>query len=199
MARNRVNVPKKRRNHLPLRLNLLFFIVFILFATLIFRLGVVQIVNGELIAREVQKTESSKIKYEVPRGKIYDRNGQVLADTISNYSVMYRRSQVTKADERLDVALKLAEILDVPEKDRKVTERDRKDYWIAIDPERSYNESERYSPTCPRKSGRRYRIRTSTNYCSIQSRMKRLRLMMRQKRLSPSNITWSRATLSTRS
>ncbi|MGA9468389.1 MAG: penicillin-binding protein 2, partial [Exiguobacterium marinum] len=70
MAKNRVKVLKKRRNHLPLRLNLLFFIVFILFATLIFRLGVVQIVNGELIAREVQKTESSKIKYEVPRGKI---------------------------------------------------------------------------------------------------------------------------------
>ncbi|WP_052200408.1 penicillin-binding protein 2 [Exiguobacterium sp. ZOR0005] len=137
MARHRVKVPKKRRNHLPLRLNLLFFIVFMLFATLIFRLGVVQIVNGELIAREVQKTESSKIKYEVPRGKIYDRNGQVLADTISNYSVMYRRSQVTKTEERLDVAVKLAEILDVPEKDRKVTERDRKDYWIAVDPDRS--------------------------------------------------------------
>lgn len=135
LAKNRVKVPRKRRNHLPLRLNLLFFIVFILFATLIFRLGVVQIVNGELIAREVQKTESSKIKYEVPRGKIYDRNGQVLADTISNYSVMYRRSQVTQADERLDVARKLAEIVDIPEKDRKMTERDRKDYWIAANPE----------------------------------------------------------------
>ncbi|MBR3061484.1 MAG: penicillin-binding protein 2 [Exiguobacterium sp.] len=135
MAKNRVKVPKKRRNHLPLRLNLLFFIVFILFATLIFRLGVVQIVNGELIAREVQKTESSKIKYEVPRGKIYDRNGQVLADTISNYSVMYRRSEVTKTEERLDVAKKLAEIVDIPKEDRKMTERDRKDYWIATNPE----------------------------------------------------------------
>ena len=91
--------------------------------------------NGELIAREVQKTESSKIKYEVPRGKIYDRNGQVLADTISNYSVMYRRSQVTKTDERLDVAKKLAEIVDIPKEDRKMTERDRKDYWIATNPE----------------------------------------------------------------
>ncbi|MCY1691916.1 hypothetical protein OVA29_15740 [Exiguobacterium sp. SL14] len=86
----RITVRGRRRNHLPLRLNLMFFVVFLLFAILIFRLGVVQIVNGEKISREVQKTEMIASKYEVPRGKIYDRDGRLLVDTISKYSIVYR-------------------------------------------------------------------------------------------------------------
>ena len=38
---------KKKKSHIPFRLNLLFFIVFLLFASLIVRLGYLQIVKGE--------------------------------------------------------------------------------------------------------------------------------------------------------
>ncbi|WP_114570372.1 peptidoglycan D,D-transpeptidase FtsI family protein [Exiguobacterium flavidum] len=137
----RITVQGRRRNHLPLRLNLMFFIVFLLFAILIFRLGVVQIVNGEQIAREVQKTELIASKYEVPRGKIYDRDGRLLVDTISKYSIVYRRSQTTKLEERLEVASRLAKIIELPKDDWKVTERDKKDYWIAVNKDES---DERY-------------------------------------------------------
>ena len=133
----RITVKGKRRNHLPLRLNLMFFVVFLLFAILIFRLGVVQIVNGEKISREVQKTEMIASKYEVPRGKIYDRDGRLLVDTISKYSIVYRRSQNTKVDERIEIASRLAAIINLPKDDWKVTERDMKDYWVAINGEES--------------------------------------------------------------
>lgn len=133
----RITVRGRRRNHLPLRLNLMFFVVFLLFAILIFRLGVVQIVNGEKISREVQKTEMIASKYEVPRGKIYDRDGRLLVDTISKYSIVYRRAQTTKVDERIEIAQRLAAIIDLPKKDWKVTERDIKDFWIATNTEES--------------------------------------------------------------
>ena len=133
----RITVRGRRRNHLPLRLNLMFFVVFLLFAILIFRLGVVQIVNGEKISREVQKTEMIASKYEVPRGKIYDRDGRLLVDTISKYSIVYRRSQNTKVDERIETASRLAAIINLPKDDWKVTERDLKDYWIATNTEES--------------------------------------------------------------
>ncbi|MER1973629.1 MAG: hypothetical protein ABS880_07660, partial [Psychrobacter alimentarius] len=44
----------KKRSHIPFRLNLLFFVVFLLFATLILRLGYLQIVKGEEFETQVQ-------------------------------------------------------------------------------------------------------------------------------------------------
>lgn len=50
---------KNKKSHIPFRLNLLFFLVFILFAALIIRLGLLQIVNGEQFEAEVNRTEKT--------------------------------------------------------------------------------------------------------------------------------------------
>ena len=46
---------KRRKSHVPFRVNLLFLTVFALFSVLILRLGLVQIVYGENYEREVEK------------------------------------------------------------------------------------------------------------------------------------------------
>ena len=73
-------VKKKKKNHLPLRLNILFFAVFLLFSLMIVRLGVVQLVHGETFREEVERTEDITIGTMVPRGKIMDRNQNVVVD-----------------------------------------------------------------------------------------------------------------------
>jgi penicillin-binding protein A len=123
---------RKKKTHVPFRLNLLFLIVFILFSTLILRLGLVQIVYGENYQREVAKTENVTVNAPVPRGKIYDRYNRVVVDNKPLNAITYTRFQGTTQEERLEVAEKLAKYID---KDTsKVTERDLKDYWILKHP-----------------------------------------------------------------
>ncbi len=124
---------KKKKKHVPVRLNLLFFVVFGLFSALILRLGVVQIVYGDDYKREIERTEDVTVSNSVPRGKIYDRNGKIIVDNQPLYAITYTRTQKTSSKEMLDTAEKLSKLIEV-ETD-KVRERDKKDFWILNNPE----------------------------------------------------------------
>ncbi|WP_445612706.1 peptidoglycan D,D-transpeptidase FtsI family protein [Geobacillus sp. YF-1] len=137
---------RKKRAQVPIRLNVLFFFVFLLFSALILRLGVVQIVYGEDYRREVERTQDEVVSTPVPRGKIYDRFGQVIVDNTPQKAITYTRSKTTQPEEILAVARKLARYIDIPDAEKKVTERDMKDYWILTHPKEAkqkVNEQER--------------------------------------------------------
>ncbi|MDR4888948.1 penicillin-binding protein 2 [Fredinandcohnia sp. QZ13] len=119
---------KKKKSHVPFRLNMLFFAVFLLFSALILRLGVVQIVHGEKFQKEVEKTENEIVNLPVPRGKIYDKNGNVIVDNKALNAITYTRARDTKQEAVLEVAETLATLIDM--KTDKVTERDLKDFWM---------------------------------------------------------------------
>jgi penicillin-binding protein A len=130
-----LNKKKKKKTHVPFRLNMLFFVVFLLFSLLILRLGVVQIVYGDDFKREIERTEDITVNNPVPRGKMFDRNGKVIVDNIPLNAITYTKSQGTSQEEMLEVAEKLAEYI---HKDAsKVQERDKKDFWILKNPEKA--------------------------------------------------------------
>lgn len=124
---------KKKKSHVPFRLNMLFFTIFILFTILVLRLGVVQIVHGDDYRREIERTEDVTVNNSVPRGKMYDRTGKPVVDNTPVDAITYTRKQGTTTEEMLETAQKLAKIIDKPTK--KVTERDKKDFWILMNPE----------------------------------------------------------------
>ncbi len=134
MCNKKLNKKKKKKSHVPVRLNILFLIVFILFSTLILRLGVVQIVYGDDYRREIERTEDVTVNKPVPRGKIFDRTGKVIVDNIPENAITYTNSGATQK-EMLEVAEKLAKLI-VKNPD-KVTERDKKDYWIIKNTEKA--------------------------------------------------------------
>ncbi|WP_156290722.1 peptidoglycan D,D-transpeptidase FtsI family protein [Oceanobacillus salinisoli] len=129
---------KKKKSQLPFRINILFFVIFLLFSVLILQLGVVQILNGEDFQKEIERTIQDTTKIPVPRGKIYDRDHNVIVDNDPVYSITYTPEKGVQAEDRLDVAKKLAEFItmvpedeDNPEEyfDRVLTERNLKEYW----------------------------------------------------------------------
>lgn len=127
-----MNKKKKKKTHVPFRLNILFFLVFVLFSALILRLGVVQIVYGDDYRREIERTEEVTVNNSVPRGKMYDRNLKLMVDNQPLDAITYTRKQGTKQTEMVETAEKLAKLI---EKDtKKVTERDKKDFWILNNP-----------------------------------------------------------------
>ncbi len=127
-----MNKKKKKKTHVPFRLNVLFFLVFMLFSILILRLGVVQIVYGDEYRREVERTEEVTVNNSVPRGKMYDRNYNLMVDNQPLDAITYTRKQGTKSSEMLETAQKLAVLIE--KETDKVTERDKKDFWILLHP-----------------------------------------------------------------
>ncbi|WP_042350084.1 penicillin-binding transpeptidase domain-containing protein [Bacillus massiliigorillae] len=112
---------------------MLFFVIFILFTALILRLGVVQIVYGDDYRREIERTEDVTVNNSVPRGKMYDRTGKTVVDNTPVDTITYTRLQGTTTEEMLETAEKLAGIIE--KSDSKVTERDKKDFWMLLNPD----------------------------------------------------------------
>lgn len=130
-----LNKPEKKKKRVSFRLNILFFIVFLLFSTLILKLGVLQIVFGQDYKREVQSTSDVTVNNPAPRGKIYDRYGNVIVDNTPLNAITYTKSQSETSQQILAISQKLANTLNIDTS--KVTERDKKDYWILKNPDKA--------------------------------------------------------------
>ncbi|MBS4209108.1 penicillin-binding protein 2 [Bacillus sp. FJAT-50079] len=127
------NKKRKKKSHVPARMNMLFFIVFLLFSLLILRLGVVQIVNGEDAKRELEKTEDINVNTSVPRGIIFDRYYNPIVENEPQKAITYTAPKGAKQEETLEIARELAKIIDQDTK--KITYRDKVDYWLMLHPD----------------------------------------------------------------
>ncbi|WP_067726971.1 peptidoglycan D,D-transpeptidase FtsI family protein [Oceanobacillus damuensis] len=122
---------KKKRAKLPFRVNLLFFIVFLLFSMLILQLGIVQILKGEDFQEEIERTNLDTTKIAVPRGEIYDVNGNPIVVNRPVYSITYTPPKGVQADDKLETAENLAVYISMDDKEilEGITERNKKEYW----------------------------------------------------------------------
>ncbi|MFD1705410.1 peptidoglycan D,D-transpeptidase FtsI family protein [Siminovitchia sediminis] len=127
------NNKEKKKNHVSIRLNMLFFVVFLLFSLLILRLGVIQIVHGEDAKREVERTEDITVNKSVPRGKIYDRKHRLIVDNEPKKAITYTIPNKFDQEETLETAQKLAQLIDKDTED--ITERDKIDYYLMTHPD----------------------------------------------------------------
>jgi penicillin-binding protein A len=128
---------KWKKQKLFYRMNILFFIVFVMFSILIIRLGKLQIVEGEAYAKESEATTTTVYSWGTPRGKIYDRNGNVLVENEAIFTLTYLNpSNEHTQQDRLELAQKIADMIEVSTEN--VKERDKKDYWIFTRKEEAY-------------------------------------------------------------
>ena len=131
-------IQKKKRTHVPARMNMLFFVVFILFSLLILRLGIIQIVYGEDYKKEVERTEDVTVNTSVPRGGIYDRNGTLIVGNKPMNAITYTRPKSIVQQDMLKLAEKLSKYVNIDKKEiKRITIRDRQDYWMLKNPEKA--------------------------------------------------------------
>lgn len=129
----------KQRSHIPFRMNLLFFIIFLLFAGLIVQLGYMQIIRADDYQAEVDRTESTVIRGSVPRGEIYDAHHKKLVGNEAKNAILYTRGKNTSVESMAQVAYKLADLIEIDhqsffenEEKPDVSERDLRDYYYAM-------------------------------------------------------------------
>ncbi|EGL82169.1 stage V sporulation protein D [Caldalkalibacillus thermarum TA2.A1] len=102
-----------------------------LYLTLGTRLGYIQIVQGQWLMDKAEELWSRDVRFEPKRGKILDRNGEVLAYNISAPTVMVVPAQVKDPQQ---TAQALANVLDMSEEKvfRLITQRE---MIVRINPE----------------------------------------------------------------
>ncbi|WP_017185829.1 peptidoglycan D,D-transpeptidase FtsI family protein [Alkalibacillus haloalkaliphilus] len=132
---------KKSKSHLPLRLNLLFFLIFLLFSMLILQLGVVQILYGQDAQEEIDRTEQDTSETPVPRGRMFDRTGELIVDNEPVLAITYTPPKNVQPEDNLEIAEQLVDYIEVTSDGllSRVTERDIEDYWILQNFEEAYS------------------------------------------------------------
>ena len=102
----------RQRKSTAFRMNLLFFIIFILFSLLILRLGYMQIVKSEDYVVKLKRTEEIPVNTSVPRGRIFDREGRILVDNDPKNAITYTKMSSPSAKDMHKVAEDLARLIE---------------------------------------------------------------------------------------
>ncbi|GBG95998.1 penicillin-binding transpeptidase domain-containing protein [Lactococcus termiticola] len=127
--KKQMNNPHKVRAN---RVKLLFFIIAILFLILIGKLYSMQIHNQAFYQKQFTGGASTlKIVQGAPRGNIYDATGKPLAMTAPSQAILYTRGNQVTADGMRAVADQLSTMIPSDLVNGKLTERDKKDYYLA--------------------------------------------------------------------
>ncbi len=119
------------------RINIIMLLVFLLCLLLVFRLGYLQIVKGDTYQEEVENAQFVEINQSVPRGEIYDRNGNLLVGNASKKAVYFTRHRNMSSGEVMDVAVELSDYLDMETENLSL--RDKQDYLISRYPDEVEN------------------------------------------------------------
>lgn len=124
----------KARSQVSARLNILFLGVFLLFSALILRLGMVQIVQGESYEEELTHVSNQTARIDAPRGLMYDSYGNVVVDNSMELSVTYTNPGNQKAEDILELAIKLSDFIEVDTENLRF--RDKQEYWYVTHSEK---------------------------------------------------------------
>lgn len=123
---------RKFNSHsIPIRLNLLFSIVILLFMTIIGRLLYMQVLNKDFYEK-LASASQTKITSSSARGEIYDASGKPLVENTLKQVVSFTRSNKMTATDLKETAKKLLTYVSISSPN--LTERQLADYYLA-DPE----------------------------------------------------------------
>lgn len=113
----------------PIRMRIILAIIFILFATLIGQLAYLQLVYGSRFKAEVQKSDSTVVSSQVPRGVMYDSKGRVLVGNKANNAITYTKGASTSSAQVYKISNALSNYIKIT--NEKPTEQQIIDYYLA--------------------------------------------------------------------
>ena len=117
---------------IPIRLNLLFSIVILLFMAIIGRLLYMQVLNKDFYEKKLASASQTKVTTSSARGEIYDASGKPLVENTLKQVVSFTRSNKMTAKDLKEIASQLLGYVSISSPN--LTERQLADYYLA-DPE----------------------------------------------------------------
>lgn len=96
------------------RYKVLLIFIFVLMSILTITLYFYQIIKNKYYLNEVSKLNEKIVEGETsPRGRIYDRNGNILVDNVAVKTVYYKKPANITMQEEIELSYKVAELIDV--------------------------------------------------------------------------------------
>ena len=121
---------RKFNSHsIPIRLNLLFGIVILLFMTIIGRLLYMQVLNKDFYETKLASASQTRVTTSSARGQIYDATGKPLVENTIKQVVSFTRTNKMTAAELKETAKKLLTYVNVSSPN--LTDRQIADYYLA--------------------------------------------------------------------
>lgn len=121
---------RKFNSHsIPIRLNLLFAIVILLFMTIIGRLLYMQVLNKDFYETKLASASQTRVTTGSARGEIYDAAGKPLVENTVKQVVAFTRSNKMTAADLKDISKKLLTYVTVTSPE--LTDRQMADYYLA--------------------------------------------------------------------
>lgn len=121
---------RKFNSHsIPIRLNLLFGIVIVLFMTIIGRLLYMQVLNKDFYEGKLASASKTKVTTSSARGEIYDASGKPLVENTVQQVVSFTRNNKMTAADLKETAKKLLAYMEVSSPT--LTDRQLVDYYLA--------------------------------------------------------------------
>lgn len=121
---------RKFNSHsIPIRLNLLFAIVILLFMAIIGRLLYMQVLNKDFYETKLASASQTRVTTSSARGQIYDAAGKPLVQNTVKQVVSFTRSNKMTAADLKDISTKLLNYVTVTSPE--VTDRQMADYYLA--------------------------------------------------------------------
>ena len=114
---------------IPIRLNLLFSIVILLFMAIIGRLLYMQILNKDFYVTKLASASKTKVTTSSARGEIYDATGKPLVENTVKQVVSFTRNNKMTAADLKETAKKLLAYVGVTSPT--LTDRQLADYYLA--------------------------------------------------------------------
>ena len=111
------------------RYRILVILIIIIMSLLISYLFYIQIIKNKYYSEKLSEITVNIIKGEsAPRGRIYDRNGNIIVDNKSVKTIYYKKPVNVKPKDEIPVAYQLSEYIDIDYS--KLTTRMLKEFWI---------------------------------------------------------------------
>lgn len=125
---------KKERNTKAIvekRYYVLIGILIIGMVALLLDLFYIQVIKNKYYVKKVEQLNTKIIEGpSTPRGRIYDRNHKLLVDNVPVKTIYYKKQIGTRVQDEIEIAYKLAEILEIDFSTLK--ERELKKFWIKL-------------------------------------------------------------------
>lgn len=112
------------------RFNILVGITIFIFSVVAFRLFTVQIIGNEKYTKlAVENSENIVDGPSAPRGRIYDRNHNIIVDNAPVKTIYYKKIKGTTIKDEIETAYKISGIIDLDYS--KLNETNLKEFWMA--------------------------------------------------------------------
>lgn len=113
------------------RLIIILVTIIILFIVVFIKLYQVMILNKDKYVKDLKKLSYDTVEgSSAPRGRIFDRNGNVIVDNIAVKTIFYKKTKETTTKEEIELAYKISPHLNLDYS--KITDIAKKEFWVII-------------------------------------------------------------------